>query len=143
VTFGEGLGMTREQVLNHVPSIPMRMGIQYWDNVSRTRPWLQRVRGRKLKQSPDKIKRVIKGTMGALSFIQKEKEETVQFVSFAEDRHVIFIETEPSRKRRSEKRWMTSWSKARSRKKCPFQCSPRLLFCCRHKEKWVCGNSST
>jgi len=36
---------------------------------------------RKLKQSPDKIKRVIKGTMEALSFIQKEKEETVQFVS--------------------------------------------------------------
>ena len=41
VTFGEGLGMTREQVLNHVPSIPMRMGIQYWDNISRTRPWLE------------------------------------------------------------------------------------------------------
>ena len=34
-----GLGMTREQVLNHVPSIPMRMGVQYWDNVSRTRPY--------------------------------------------------------------------------------------------------------
>ena len=41
VTFGEGLGMTREQVLNHVPSIPMRMGIHYWDNISRTRPWLE------------------------------------------------------------------------------------------------------
>jgi len=41
VTFGEGLGMTREEVLSHVPSIPMRMGIHYWDNVSRTRPWLE------------------------------------------------------------------------------------------------------
>jgi len=41
VTFGEGLGMTREQVLHHVPSIPMRMGIHYWDNISRTRPWLE------------------------------------------------------------------------------------------------------
>lgn len=41
VTFGEGLGMTRDQVLNHVPSIPMRMGIHYWDNISRTRPWLE------------------------------------------------------------------------------------------------------
>jgi pyrroloquinoline quinone (PQQ) biosynthesis protein C len=33
--------MTREEVLNQVPSIPMRMGIHYWDNVSRTRPWLE------------------------------------------------------------------------------------------------------
>jgi len=41
VTFGEGLGMTREEVLNHAPSIPMRMGIHYWDNISRTRPWLE------------------------------------------------------------------------------------------------------
>ena len=41
VTFGEGLGMSREEVLNHVPSIPMRMGIHYWDNISRTRPWLE------------------------------------------------------------------------------------------------------
>jgi pyrroloquinoline quinone (PQQ) biosynthesis protein C len=41
VTFGEGLGMTRDEVLNHAPSIPMRMGIQYWDNISRTRPWLE------------------------------------------------------------------------------------------------------
>jgi pyrroloquinoline quinone (PQQ) biosynthesis protein C len=41
VTFGEGLGMTREQVLNHTPSIPMRMGVHYWDNMSRTRPWLE------------------------------------------------------------------------------------------------------
>ena len=41
VTFGEGLGMTLEQVLHHVPSIPMRMGIHYWDNISRTRPWLE------------------------------------------------------------------------------------------------------
>jgi pyrroloquinoline quinone (PQQ) biosynthesis protein C len=40
VTFGEGLGMTREQVLNQVPSIPMRMGVHYWDNMSRTQPWL-------------------------------------------------------------------------------------------------------
>jgi pyrroloquinoline quinone (PQQ) biosynthesis protein C len=41
VTFGEGLGMTRDQILNYLPSIPMRMGIQYWDNISRTRPWLE------------------------------------------------------------------------------------------------------
>jgi pyrroloquinoline quinone (PQQ) biosynthesis protein C len=41
VTFGEGVGLSREEVLNHEPSIPMRMGIHYWDNVSRTRPWLE------------------------------------------------------------------------------------------------------
>ncbi|HXF75316.1 MAG TPA: hypothetical protein VNN13_04425 [Methylomirabilota bacterium] len=41
VTFGEGLGMTRDQILNYLPSVPMRMGIQYWDNISRTRPWLE------------------------------------------------------------------------------------------------------
>lgn len=41
VTFGEGLGMKRDEVLNHVPSIPMRMGVHYWDNMSRTRPWLE------------------------------------------------------------------------------------------------------
>ncbi len=41
VTFGEGLGMTREEVLNHAPSIPLRMGVHYWDNMSRTRPWLE------------------------------------------------------------------------------------------------------
>jgi pyrroloquinoline quinone (PQQ) biosynthesis protein C len=41
VTFGEGLGLAREEVLSHVPSIPMRMGIHYWDNISRTRPWLE------------------------------------------------------------------------------------------------------
>jgi len=41
VTSGEGLGMSREEVLNHIPSIPMRMGILYWDNISRTRPWLE------------------------------------------------------------------------------------------------------
>jgi pyrroloquinoline quinone (PQQ) biosynthesis protein C len=41
VTFGEGLGLSREEVLNHVPSIPMRLGIHYWDNLSRTRPWLE------------------------------------------------------------------------------------------------------
>lgn len=40
VTFGEGLGMSREEVLNHVPSIPMRMGVHYWDNMGRTQPWL-------------------------------------------------------------------------------------------------------
>jgi len=40
VTFGEGLGMTREEVLTHAPSIPMRMGVHYWDNMSRTQPWL-------------------------------------------------------------------------------------------------------
>jgi pyrroloquinoline quinone (PQQ) biosynthesis protein C len=33
--------MTRDQILNYLPSIPMRMGIQYWDNISRTRPWLE------------------------------------------------------------------------------------------------------
>ncbi len=41
VTFGEGLGLSRQEILNHLPSIPMRMGIHYWDNISRTRPWLE------------------------------------------------------------------------------------------------------
>ena len=41
VAFGEGLGLSREEILNYVPCIPMRMGIHYWDNVSRTRPWLE------------------------------------------------------------------------------------------------------
>jgi NitT/TauT family transport system substrate-binding protein len=39
------------------------------------------VTDRKLKQSPDEVKRVMKGTIEALSLIRKEKEETVQFVS--------------------------------------------------------------
>ncbi|HEX9879796.1 MAG TPA: iron-containing redox enzyme family protein [Candidatus Binatia bacterium] len=41
VKFGEGLGLSREAILSYVPSIPMRMGVHYWDNVSRTRPWLE------------------------------------------------------------------------------------------------------
>jgi len=41
VKFGEGLGLTRDEILNYVPSIPMKMGVHYWDNVSRTRPWLE------------------------------------------------------------------------------------------------------
>lgn len=41
VKFGEGLGLSRDEILNHVPSIPMRMGVHYWDNVSRTRPWIE------------------------------------------------------------------------------------------------------
>ncbi|HWP56740.1 MAG TPA: iron-containing redox enzyme family protein [Candidatus Acidoferrales bacterium] len=41
VTFAEGLGLARAEVLNHTPSIPMLMGVHYWDNISRTRPWLE------------------------------------------------------------------------------------------------------
>jgi len=40
VKFGEGLGLRREEILNYVPGIPMRMAVHYWDNVSRTKPWL-------------------------------------------------------------------------------------------------------
>ena len=41
VKFGEGLGLSREKVLNYVPSIPMKMAVHYWDNISRTKPWLE------------------------------------------------------------------------------------------------------
>jgi pyrroloquinoline quinone (PQQ) biosynthesis protein C len=41
ITFGEGLGLSRQEILNYTPSIPMRMGVHYWDNISRTRPWLE------------------------------------------------------------------------------------------------------
>jgi pyrroloquinoline quinone (PQQ) biosynthesis protein C len=41
VKFGEGLGLSREEILGYAPSIPMRMGVHYWDNISRTRPWLE------------------------------------------------------------------------------------------------------
>jgi pyrroloquinoline quinone (PQQ) biosynthesis protein C len=33
--------LSREEVLNYATSIPMRMGIHYWDNLSRARPWLE------------------------------------------------------------------------------------------------------
>ena len=35
----------------------------------------------RLKQKPDQIKRIMKGTLEALSFIRNEREATVQFVS--------------------------------------------------------------
>jgi hypothetical protein len=73
VTFGEGLGMTREQVLNRVPSIPMRMGIQYWDNVSRTRPWLQRVRGKEAEAEPGQDQASDQGHNGSAVFYSKRK----------------------------------------------------------------------
>jgi len=41
VKFGEGLGLKRDEIIKYVPSIPMQMGVHYWDNVSRTKPWLQ------------------------------------------------------------------------------------------------------
>jgi len=41
VKFGEGLGLRREEILGYVPSIPMLMAVHYWDNVSRTKPWLE------------------------------------------------------------------------------------------------------
>ncbi len=41
VKFGEGLGLSRDEVLHYVPSIPMKMAVHYWDNISRTRPWLE------------------------------------------------------------------------------------------------------
>lgn len=41
VKFGEGLGLSRDEILNHIPCVPMRIGVHYWDNVSRTLPWLE------------------------------------------------------------------------------------------------------
>lgn len=41
VKFGEGLGLRRDEILNYVPSVPMQMAVHYWENMSRTRPWLE------------------------------------------------------------------------------------------------------
>ena len=41
VKFGLGLGLKREEIIHYQPSISMRMALHYWDNVSRTKPWLE------------------------------------------------------------------------------------------------------
>ena len=41
VKFGEGLGLKRDDIIGYKPSTPMLMATHYWDNVSRTRPWLE------------------------------------------------------------------------------------------------------
>ncbi len=41
VKFGQGLGLSRDEVLNYVPSVPMKLAVHYWDNISRTKPWLE------------------------------------------------------------------------------------------------------
>ena len=41
VKFGIGLGLKRDDIVNYRPSISMRMALHYWDNISRTKPWLQ------------------------------------------------------------------------------------------------------
>ena len=41
VKFGIALGLTREEIINYEPSLTMQMALNYWDNISRTRPWIE------------------------------------------------------------------------------------------------------
>ena len=41
VKFGIALGLTREEIINYEPSISMQMALHYWDNISRTKPWIE------------------------------------------------------------------------------------------------------
>lgn len=41
VEFAVALGATRDEVYNHRPSITTIMGLAYFENISRSRPWLE------------------------------------------------------------------------------------------------------
>jgi len=41
VKFGVGLGLTRDEIIDYEPTITMQMALNYWDNISRTKPWLE------------------------------------------------------------------------------------------------------
>jgi len=45
VKFGLALGLTKEEMINDEPTISMQMALSYWDNVTRTRPWLEAFSG--------------------------------------------------------------------------------------------------
>jgi pyrroloquinoline quinone (PQQ) biosynthesis protein C len=37
--------LKKEEILNHEPMIPMQMALHYWDNISRTKPWIEAFAG--------------------------------------------------------------------------------------------------
>ena len=39
--FAVALGATRDEVYNYKPSMHMLTALRYWDNASRTKPWLE------------------------------------------------------------------------------------------------------
>lgn len=43
--FARALGATREQIANYVPLITTTMALHYYDDISRTRPWLEAFAG--------------------------------------------------------------------------------------------------
>jgi len=45
VKFGVALGLKKDAILKHEPMIPMQMALHYWDNISRTKPWIEAFAG--------------------------------------------------------------------------------------------------